>query len=235
MAQTTGTPQVVRQGIAESISYRLLNLITGAGVTITSASVVVVTPSGTVIAPPGEVVAFSGFVATLSFTPTAALFPVADGYRVIWTLNGTIKRTQFFDVVLRIFESQVIDSDITAIYQGITLPTGTDWSAYRLRAWRKIEMVVRKAIKGSPHTVFYPERFFEAHISLSVAEFFLPDTFDRTGEEYLKYQHALREGLDLLRQVMATLDYDADGDGLISTGDTGHDLRPWTQREWEML
>lgn len=235
MSQATGTKQVVQQDLADSISYRLLNLQTGAEITISSVdSVVIKTPAGVAITHGGSS-SSSGAVATLSFTPASANFPVAEGYIVEWTLNTTIVRKAFFDVALRIFESQLTDSDVTGIYQGITLPSGTDYSAYRLRAWRKIRAYVAKALQASPDLVFYPEAFFDAHLALTVAEFFMPDSFDVTGEEWFKYQTALREGLSLLRDQLATLGYDVAGDGLLSSGDRLHDLRPFIQREWEML
>lgn len=233
MAQVSGTRQIVLQGITDSISYRLFNRLTGGEVTLTGApTVAIYSPAGVAITHGGTASASSS-VGTLSFSVVAGTFPVGDGYKAVWTFQpAPYKRTSFFDVALRLFESQLCDTDVTNYHKGISLPTGvSSWAIWRQRAWRRIERMIRSALRASPNLVFYPEKFFDAHLALTLAEFFRPDALDERGEEWLKYREFLREGMTLVQNELADLDYDADGDGLLDTGDTGHDMRLWLDRE----
>lgn len=234
MASETGTRQVVVLGQSDSVSFRLLDE-DGEEIPITSVtSVEMSDPSGAPIAH-GGVTSFSGSLATLIFTVAPALFSVGEGYGLLWNLNGpAYSKKAFFDVAARDFASQLSDSDLLSAHPGLVLPTGlSSFAPYRQRAWRRIERATRKALRASPHLLFYPEDFFDCHLAFSLAEYFRPNAFSGDRESWTKYRDYQREGRALFNEVLANLDYDADGDGLKGSGDVGHDLRGFLEREFD--
>lgn len=215
----TGRRQYVQQGQAGSISFRLLDDVTSDEIalstTASDSSLVIYGTGGGELVSSTAPSSVSGAVATYSRTWDAATFSRLRGYKVVWTLqdgSGTdYVRTQYIEVVRRLFRSQLTDADFTAKHPYISsrLPSGlSDFSTYREDAWSEIERMltlrlpeVRAKILGRfssedsalggiaayadspyPGNLFNPEDFFDAHKFLTLSDFFMAISFDASPE-----------------------------------------------------
>ncbi|MFH2001192.1 MAG: hypothetical protein ABIK28_16035 [Planctomycetota bacterium] len=236
MSSAIGIKQVVQQATADSISFRLLDLDSGEEIIISSiTSLKWYDPDGAAITH-GGTPSKSGSEATIALTFAAVTYVVGT-HKLVWTFADAVSavhvRTQFVQVALRIFQSQLDNDDVILAHPGITLAAGITWTRYRNRAWRRIESFVRKSLKADPSLLFFPERFFDAHIAWTLAEFFRTNALSGGAEEdWTKFREFEREGLALIKEVLSHIDYDADGDGLLGDEDSGHNVLPWSEREF---
>lgn len=205
MTTATGRTQYVEQGKVGSISIRLLDDLTAQEIalsaTLSASTLTLYGQGGAVIAASANPTSVSGAVATYQRTWTTSSFPRLRGYRAEWTLSDgstTYDRTTYFEVVRRLFRSQLTDADLTDRIPYLTsrLPSGqSNFSLYRSDAWREIQErltavfpEIRNAYRSSlgrnynnhmwgsidsdyPGNIFNPEQFFDAHRYLSLAIF----------------------------------------------------------------
>ena len=221
MADLTGTQQVVEQDKEDSLSVRLM--IDGVETTVTSSTVDVYTPGNSQVVTTGAATV-SGYVATFSQTWTEATYPRDDGYYIDWTLNhagGAVSRRIYFQVVRRRFESQLSDSDITDLHPYLTLPAGvTTFKSYRQNGWSRIFREVYGRFGLYPGEIFKPSIFFDAHISFTLAEFFMSQTFDGPGsEDWEKAMFFKSEAEGILDNVLSRVSIDLDDDGTMEPDD----------------
>lgn len=233
---TTGARQEVELDRTGSINYRLI--LNGVETTLLSATVAIY--RGDTETVPSTAASTSGAVATYNRTWDASTFTRGKVYRAAWTLvhaGGTETRQQFFQVVRRGFFSQVADSDITALDQGIAnkLVAGDDLEAFRERAWREIRRSIDKLYSrrlreydASAGDVFFPGEFFDAHIALTRAYFYQQDAYDAGPDttEWMKYQELLKEGRALLEETLSNIDIDLDSDLAIEETELDRTIQP---------
>lgn len=176
---------VVVENLEDTISVVALDE-TGEPLTVTSATVAIYAPEG------GELVsataaAVSSPVCSLTRVWTESLTPIDNGYRARWVFThagGTKTQDTFFDVVVRRLESQLLDTDITARHPYLSgyLPAGVSgFSVWRMKAWRTVEQSLRQAFAANPGRAFYPQKFFDVHLDLTVAEFLRDAAVFATG------------------------------------------------------
>lgn len=166
---------VVVENLEDTISVVALDAA-GEPLTVTSATVAIYAPEGgeLISATPATV---SSPVCSYARTWSESLTPIDNGYRARWVFTfsgGTKAQDTFFDVVVRRFESQLLDTDITARHPYLSgyLPSGvSSFSVWRMKAWRTIEHQLRLAFSANPGRAFYPQKFFDCHLDLTVAEF----------------------------------------------------------------
>lgn len=234
------------QAQADSISYRLQ--IAGKDTTLTSASLAIHSRGGSELVA-STAATTDGAVATYSRTWDLATFEVAEGYKAVWSLvhaGGTISRESRFDVVRRVFVSQLADADLTELHPYISnqLPDGhSDFSVWRNAAWRRIYNRLRKLIQTkhatgeyderwhtiwrrshSPGNVFYPEDFFEAHLYLSLGMFFEQSAWETGGEDEAKAKQYIEEGWQHFDSAANSCEIDLNADGNITTSERGRNL-----------
>lgn len=230
MATNRRVRPVVVQDATEPISVVALDA-TGEPLTVTSATVTIYDTGG------GEIVATTA--ADVSASPVVsysrawslATFPIDNGYRARWVFThsgGTKPQDTHFDVVVRRFESQLLDSDITAAHPELSsyLPSGvTVFTTWRMRAWRRIDKQLRLAFSANPGRAFYPQKFFDCHLDLTIAEFlrdvavFTPGGVDNLNSEYFE-----ERGLNCLNQELADIAVDENDDNELQDSEDGLSL-----------
>ena len=215
---TVGTRQIAVRDQDNTIKIRLL--LDGVETDLTSATATVHDPSGTQLIIPS--VSVTGAVASFVASFPVASFPLNEGYFVKWWLSysgGLKQQKTYFDVVLRRFESQLTDEDITNLHPYISLATGqTSFASYRRIAWRKISRLIRSRFSRYPGDLFFPEDLFDAHLHLSLSEYFMSVSFESAGsEDWDKAQYFNKEGMDELAVVLSNVDVDMDEDGFLDT------------------
>lgn len=244
--------QYVEQGTSDSIKVRLLDDDTQAEITISGTPTVVIYDSGG-----SELVAstnasgVSGSVATYTRTWTASTFSRKRGFRAVWTLSdgsNTYTRTTYFEVVRRIFRSQLDDSFFTDRYPYITnrLPSGlSDFSTFRGRAWMEIEQRLKKRIpeirseyvgrwgeggrqqlvtfadSSYPGNLFNPEEFLLCHELLTLSGFYEAISFDGSAlsDEENKSQRLRERAWEQFDIASSQVAFDLDDDGLIDNNE----------------
>lgn len=210
--------QVVVQNATESISVVALDA-TGEPLTLTSATVTIYDVGGgeLVATTPADVSASP--VCSYTRTWSESSFEDENGFRARWVFNhagGSKTQDTFFDVVIRRFESQLLDSDITARHPRLAnlLPSGiSTFNVWRMEAWRRIEQELRRAFQGNPGRAFYPTKFFDSHLDLTVAEF-LRDVaeFAVGGVDGLHADYFEKRGLKRLELALTDIAVDVDDD-----------------------
>lgn len=175
--------QKVVQGQTDSIEAKLL--VDGDPTTLTGATCEIFSPSGTSLATPTPT--NSSEVSTVSLSWDSATYPRDYYYRADFSLThagGTKLLKVYFDVVLRRFESSLVDQDILDVLPALKVPSASqDFSKYRDFAWRRIE---RQIINRLPNGMFIedvakPEEFMDAHIYGTVWKIFEARAFDGQG------------------------------------------------------
>jgi len=221
---------VVVQDATESISVVALNA-SGEPLTVTSATVAIHDTGG------GELVAATA--ADVSASPVVSYsqqwdtstFPIDNGYRARWVFTysgGTKTQDTHFDVVIRRLESQLLDSDITARHPRLAnlLPSGvTVFTVWRMKAWRRIEQELRRAFQANPGRAFYPQKFFDCHLDLTVAEFlrdvaeFAVGSVDGLHADYFE-----KRGLESLNVALSDIAVDVDDDNELADSEDNYSL-----------
>lgn len=221
---------VVVQDATESISVVALDAA-GEPLTVTSATVAIYDTGG------GELV--SATAADVSATPvvsysrqwSTSIFAIDNGYRARWVFTfsgGTKSQDTFFDVVIRRFESQLLDSDITARHPRLAnlLPPGvTTFNTWRMKAWRRIDQEIRRAFQANPGRAFYPQKFFDCHLDLTVAEYlrdvaqFAVGSVDDQHADYFE-----KRGLKSLDLALSDIAVDIDDDNELADSEDNYTL-----------
>lgn len=221
---------VVVQDATESISVVALDAA-GEPLTVTSATVAVFDVGGGEIVAPASADVSASPVVSYSQQWTTSLFPIDEGYRARWTFtfaSGTKIQDTFFDVVIRRFESQLLDSDITSRHPRLAnlLPSGvTTFGVWRMKAWRRIEQQLRIVFEGNPGRSFYPQKFFDCHTDLTVSEFlrdvaeFAIGSVDGLHADYFE-----KRGLDALDQLISDIAVDVDDDNELAKSEDNWSL-----------
>lgn len=168
-------------------------------------------------------------------------FSRKSGYNAEFKLfsgGGAFTRSIRFDVVRRIFRSQLSDQEVFDLYPFIEkqLSTGETLAAFREQAWKDIENTIRQrwgSIVGEkglqysfegpydstiyPGDVFYPEDFFDAHLELTAGFFFRGNAFSSspTSEDWARYQDSMERGRIYLDNALKNVALDLDKDGQI--------------------
>jgi hypothetical protein len=226
----TGSYQVVVQGETDAISVRLLDPSTGSDRTLTSGTVTIYGVGGDekVASTPATT---SGAVASYSHAFTEANGFQRDlGYRAVWALvvgAVTYRRETYFQVARRRFVSQLTDADMTSAHPYLSAQLSGGMASHRTKAWAEIERRVFGKVRRYPGNVFHPERFFEAHEWLTLANAFFALSFDAnpTSEDWAKYNEARKRGLEALDSAMSILDFDSDDDGILDTRELRQNFR----------
>jgi hypothetical protein len=143
----------------------------------------------------------------------------------VWTLitgTRTVKKTTYFRVARRRFESQVTDNDLLELEAHIEPPAGVaDFSSWIKAAWRKIEAQVWKKIRQYPGDVFFPERFFDAHVNLALAQFFRSNAFEESSEDWSKFKSYMADANVFMDMAFANVDLDTNDDGKVAEDEKG--------------
>ena len=221
---------VVVQDVTEAISVVALDA-TGEPLTVTGATVAIYDVGG------GEIVAATA--ADVSASPvvsysrawSTSTFPIDNGYRARWVFTysgGTRTQDTHFDVVIRRLESQLLDSDITAAQPHLSnyLPSGvTSFVTWRTHAWRRIEKELRRAFSANPGRAFYPQKFFDCHLDLTIAEFlrdvasFRPGGIDNLNADYFE-----KRGLESLNLELSDIAVDVNDDNELQDAEDNYSL-----------
>lgn len=251
---SVGKRQVVEQDQTQAISIRLVEDGASLSLLPSGHTITIFGPSNNEIVPAtGIGLAVDGSDDTIlhyTATWTEATYTRRYSYRAEWSLNtggGTFRRVSRFDVVRRIFRSQLIDQDVYNVYPYIKgqLPKGiTTLKTWRDQAWSEIEREIRqrwgthideRSAQGSsyqgirprdiyPGDIFYPESFFEAHRELSAAFFFRGNAYDASpqGEDWARYNDCMQRGNAYLLQALANIDIDLDDDNVVDSREKGN-------------
>ncbi len=222
---------VVVQSATEAISVVALDE-SGEPLTVTSATVTIYDTGG------GEKIAATS--ADVSASPVVSYsrewaladFAIDNGYRARWAFThagGVKTQDTHFDVVLRRFEPQLLDTDVTDAQPFLSgyLPSGvTTFSTWRTRAWRRIEKDLRRAFSANPGRAFYPQKFFDCHLDLTVAEFlrdvaqFTPGGIDNLNADYFE-----KRGMECLEAELSSIAVDVNDDNELADSEANLSLQ----------
>lgn len=172
---------------------------------------------------------------------------ILSGYRIRWNLttaSRVYERDMFFDVVLRPFESSVTSQDVLDLHPSIEshLQSAELFIPYLRRGWDRIAREVdnrlrefpnwdrykrsRQPIRGrifpeedvfTPHNVFDPEQFRDAHISWAMAEFYRANMFSVGSEDEAKIDKFEQDGLEHIKAAFVKLEVDLDNDNVVDS------------------
>ena len=215
MTSKVGRRQYVEQDESTSLKVRLLDDQSGSEITLAGTNTVAIyDTSGNVLVSAVAVTSTSGAEATYTRTWDDATFNRLRGYKARWALSDgttTYNRTTFFEVIRRLFRSQLNDSELTGKHPYIAnrLPAGaTDFSSFRMSAWEDITTWLEKRIpeirtgylrrspknydakhlsswlyaeSSYPGNLFNPEDFYRTHELLTLSEFYGAVSFDASA------------------------------------------------------
>jgi len=219
-----GQVQEVQVDLTETLVYRWFTDFAPAAVA--SAKVTIYSPDGSeLVALTATGITISTQTITYSRTWTEATFPKGYGYRAEWEIvvgSTTYYRRTYFDVVLRHFDSQLADADLTDLhpYLADQLPSSvTTFTAYRRAAWNRIERMAREQTGKHPGDLFRPERFFECHRQWTLALFFFGISRRVDDESWGKYEVCEKAGTAEFQAALARSEVDIGRDKLETDDD----------------
>ena len=241
--------QAVEQSRIGSLEMILLDDTTKEAITLSGTQQVQIisTDGGELVAQTSSGVSASGSTATYSRTWDAATFDRYRGYRAVWTLSDgstTYTRELYFEVVRRLFRSQLTDTHLTSKYTHLLgrLPDGvSSFARYREDAWEDITLRLRQRIpelrtqhisstqaRGGklgalvayadsdyPGNIFNPEAFVRCHEFATLHEFYRCITIGGSGQDADLAEDYKGLANEQFDIAASKVAYDLDDDGLL--------------------
>ena len=215
-------PPVVEALTEDTLVTRLK--VDGQVVTPTSATVTLYGPGGSALVT-NATCTISGKEVSYAFD-VSATYSIDRGYKAVWriTYGGEVyTRTMYFDVVRRRFRSTLTDDDITGKYPYLASMNVSTFKPWMSDAWEYITQYLAGRVHAYPGNVFRPEKFFQAHLMLTLSEWHCYNALsgNPVDVDVFKCEKYRERGEELLALAASVLDFDVNDDGVLNSSEEG--------------